>query len=65
MVVVSGAREVEFPAAAAETLERLMTGEEISGSDLDDELDWESRRVVVSALIREGWVVNESARLDT
>ena len=61
VVVVSGGREVEFPEAATTTLRRLLVGDAVIASDVDDGLDWESRRVVLSALIREGLVASDSA----
>jgi len=61
VVVVSGGREVDFPAAAAPTLRQLLTGDAVIASDVDDGLDWESRRVVLSALIREGLVASDRA----
>ena len=60
VALVSGRHEVEFPAAATETLACLLEGEPLIARTLEDGLDWESRRVVLSALIREGWVANES-----
>ncbi len=56
VAVMSGGREVEFPAAATSTIERLLTGATFMARGIDDGLDWESRRVVLTALIREGWV---------
>lgn len=56
VAVVSGGREVELPAAARGTLERLLTGARVVAGEIDDGLDWGSRRVVLTALIREGWV---------
>jgi hypothetical protein len=61
VVVVSGGREVDFPEAATKTLHRLLAGDAVIASDVDDGLDWESRRVVLSALIREGLVASDSA----
>lgn len=60
VVVVSGDREVEFPAAATKTLECLLAGEPVPAAGADDGLDWDSRRVVLSALIREGLITNDS-----
>ncbi len=60
VVVVSGGREVDFPAAAAETLRCLLREDSVVASDVDDGLDWESRRVVLSALIREGLVATDA-----
>ena len=62
VVLVSGAREVDFPASATRTLEKLLRSDPVRAGDLDDGLDWESRRVVVSALIREGFVSTDAAR---
>lgn len=59
IALVGFAREVEFPASATRALELLMSGEPIRANHLDDGLDWESRRVVVSTLIREGFVARE------
>ena len=56
VVLASSGREVDFPAAASRTLEALLTEEAVRAGDLDDGLDWESRRVVLSALVREGYV---------
>ena len=60
VVLVSAGREVEFPSAAAKTLECVLTGEPIRASDMDDGLDWESRKVVLSTLIREGLIASDS-----
>jgi len=62
VVLVSGGREVEFPSAATKTLERMLVGEPICASDMDDGLDWESRKVVLSTLIREGLIASDSQR---
>lgn len=59
--VTSGGREIGLPPAARPTVERLATGELLVAGDVDDGLEWESRRVVLTALIREGWVVRTSA----
>jgi hypothetical protein len=61
VVVVSGGREVDFPEAATGTLRHLMTGDSVLASDVDDGLDWESRRVVLSTLIREGLLASDAA----
>lgn len=63
VAVVSGAREVDFPAAATPTLRVLLGGDAVLASDVDDGLDWESRRVVLSTLIREGWVATDAKPL--
>jgi hypothetical protein len=48
--------------AATRTLEMLMeSAAPVRAGDLDDGLDWESRRVVVTTLIREGLVTTDSA----
>lgn len=57
VAVLSGAREVELPAAAAATLDQVRGGEALAAGAIPDGLDWESRRVVLAALIREGWLV--------
>jgi hypothetical protein len=38
-----------------------MTGDSVLASDVDDGLDWESRRVVLSTLIREGLLASDAA----
>lgn len=58
-VVVATGREVDFPGAAARTLETLIGAEPVRAGDLDDGLDWESRRTVLEALVREGFVAVE------
>jgi ribosomal protein L16 Arg81 hydroxylase len=60
VVVMSGGREVDFPEAAAGTLRQLLAGGVVVASDVDDGLDWESRRVVLSTLIREGLVASDA-----
>lgn len=60
VVLASSGREVDFPAAARPTLEALLTEEPVRAGDVNDGLDWESRRVVVSALVREGYVSTEA-----
>jgi hypothetical protein len=57
VAVGSGGRAIDLPAAARPTLERLVTGGPQVAGALADGLDWESRRAVLTALIREGWVV--------
>ena len=56
VAVVCRGREVEFPAAAKATLERLLTGATFTAGELDEGLDWPSCAVVLRALVREGWV---------
>ncbi len=56
VALVGVPREVELPAAAAPTLEILLRGEPVRAGDLGDGLDWASRRVVLTTLIREGFV---------
>lgn len=60
VVVRSGSREVTFPAAAERTLRQVLDGGSVSVSSIDDELDGPSRRMVISALIREGIVTTKS-----
>jgi len=61
VVLTSGTREVDFPAAATRTLETLLEAKAMRAGELDDGLDWDSRRVVLSTLVREGYVGVESA----
>lgn len=63
VVLVSGAREVDFPAKATTTLRRLLGGDPVVASRVDDGLDWESRKVVLSVLIREGLVARETTAM--
>jgi hypothetical protein len=56
VVLVSAGREIDFPASAARTLEALMNSDALSAGHIEDALDWESRRVVLVKLIREGYV---------
>ena len=65
VIVKSGTREVEFPVSAATTLEHLVRGEPAIAGRIDDGLDWESRKVVLVALSREGLIVNDSTRSET
>jgi hypothetical protein len=50
---------VDFPAAATRTLEILVAAGSVRASEVDDGLDWESRRTVLAALVREGFVAVE------
>lgn len=54
----AGRREVEFPDIARETLEAIDRPEPVRAGGIEDGLDWESRKVVLSTLIREGIAVN-------
>lgn len=56
VALVGVPREVELPAAATTTLEILRRGEPVRAGELGDGLDWDSRRVVLSTLIREGFL---------
>ena len=60
-VLMTSDREVDFPAAAARTLEVLISASRVRAGDVDDGLDWESRRTVLEALVREGMVTVERA----
>ena len=60
VALLSGGRELEFPTAAAQTLDRVLTGENLVAGDIPDALDWPSRRVVLAALIREGWLTRSN-----
>jgi hypothetical protein len=55
-VLIGATREVDVPAAAGRTLEILLTRAIARAGELDDGLDWESRRVVLEMLVREGFV---------
>jgi hypothetical protein len=57
VTVASDGRAVDLPAAALRTVACLLTGDRWVAGAVEDGLDWESRRVVLTALIREGWVV--------
>jgi ribosomal protein L16 Arg81 hydroxylase len=62
-VVLEGPRrEVDFPASAARTLQALIDGGALQAGAIEDGLDWESRRVVLAALAREGFVAVERSR---
>ena len=57
ILVHCGERKVDFPAAARPTLESVLGQEPARAGDIDDGLDWPSRRVVLTTLIREGLVI--------
>lgn len=52
----SGTRELDLPAAASTVVERLLERAPVIANELDEALDWPSTRIVLMALIREGWV---------
>ena len=56
ILVHTGQRKVDFPAAARPTLEAVLGQGPARAGDIDDGLDWSSRRVVLTTLIREGLV---------
>ena len=56
VVLRTASREVDFPAAASDALEAVVDAGPILAGDVEDGLDWESRRVVLSTLIREGLI---------
>ena len=56
VALISRGREVDFPSEAKTTLECLLRGEIIRAGEILDGLDWLSRRVILKALIREGWL---------
>jgi hypothetical protein len=58
LVLRCGEREVSFPAAAQRTLEQILARDAVRLSELDDGLDADSRRTVITTLIREGIVAN-------
>jgi hypothetical protein len=60
VALLCGAREVELPAMAEATLDQLRGGEPLVAGTIPDALDWASRRVVLIALIREGWLVRHA-----
>ena len=60
VLVHSGRRKVDFPAAARPTLEAVLGQGPARAGDIEDGLDWESRRVVLTTLIREGLVVKNA-----
>lgn len=64
-VLMSPGREVDFPAAAAGTVEALIDAGALRAGEVADGLDWESRRAVLTALVREGFVSVEGRRSAT
>lgn len=60
VALVTGGREVEFPVGARRTLELLLGGEPVTAGAMEDGLDWESRRVVLTTLIREGLLASDA-----
>jgi ribosomal protein L16 Arg81 hydroxylase len=60
IAIVCAGREVEFPAPAAPTVEALVQGRELRAGEIDDNLDWDTRKTVLSTLRKEGMI----ARLD-
>ena len=58
----TGRRKVDFPVAALPTLDVILGKGAIRAGDIDDRLDWSSRRVVLTTLIREGLVAKEGRR---
>lgn len=59
VLVKSGTREVDFPASATTTLEHLVRGKPAMAGSIDDRLDWESRKVVLATLMREGLIATQ------
>ena len=57
ILVHSGRRQVDFPGAARPTLESVLGRGPARAGDIEDGLDWPSRRVVLTTLIREGLVI--------
>ena len=55
-------REIEFPITARKTLEILLSENPLAIKEIDDGLDWPSRKIVLEKLIREGLLSNESIR---
>ena len=55
-VLVSQGRELDFPRIAERTIELLLTGRAFRAGAIDDGLDWQGRRVVLSSLLRAGIV---------
>ncbi len=56
VALISRGREVDFPSEAKTTLECLLGGEIVRAGEIIDGLDWLSRRVILKALIQEGWL---------
>jgi ribosomal protein L16 Arg81 hydroxylase len=56
VVVLCGQRRVDFPTAALATLEAVLGKGPSPAGSIGDGLDWASRRVVLTTLIREGFV---------
>lgn len=61
VLIYSGRRKVDLPSAARPTLEAVLGQGPRRAGEIDDGLDWPSRRVVLTTLIREGFVVNNGA----
>ncbi|MCY4574591.1 MAG: hypothetical protein OXF01_17560 [Gemmatimonadetes bacterium] len=53
-VVISEGRELDFPRAAERTIRKVLAGKPIRAGAINDGLDWPSRKVVLSNLIRAG-----------
>ena len=53
-VVISKGRELDFPRAAERTIREVLAGKPVRTGAINDELDWRSRKVVLSNLIRAG-----------
>jgi hypothetical protein len=59
VVLISGSREITFPVVAHRTLEAVLKQPSVRLGDVEDDLDWDSRSTVISALIREGVLANQ------
>ena len=52
--LIGGSRELSFPSTAQKTLEAVISGEAFHVDQIEDDLDIESRKTVLTTLLREG-----------
>ena len=53
-IIISEGRELDFPRAAERTIGEVLAGKPVRAGAINDGLDWRSRKVVLSNLIRAG-----------
>lgn len=54
--VICGGRDIEFPSSATATINALIEGAVVRAGEIDDALDWETRKIVLSTLKKEGMI---------